>query len=203
MAVTVVFKCMESDRSESRLLVAEVLNGNSAVFKILIERYQKLVSHVVFRMVANRSDREDICQEVFIKVYQNLAGFHFESKLSTWVAQIAYNACINHLEKKRLPLLDDLHQEENALEKYPSDAATPDNYAERQDITTRLRSEIDKLPVHFRAIVTMYHLDEMSYEEIAEATGMPLGTVKSYLFRGRKLLKDRLSEKYRLEDIWQ
>lgn len=194
---------MESDRSESRLMVAEVLNGNSAVFKILIERHQKLVSHVVFRMVANRSDREDICQEVFIKVYQNLAGFHFESKLSTWVAQIAHNACINHLEKKRLPLLDDLHQEENALEKYPSDAATPDHYTETQDTLTRVRSEIDKLPVHFRAVVTMYHLDEMSYEEITEATGMPLGTVKSYLFRGRKLLKDRLSEKYQLEDIWQ
>lgn len=196
---------MESDRSESRLMVAEVLNGNSAVFKILIERYQKLVSHMVFRMVANRSDREDICQEVFIKVYQNLAGFHFESKLSTWIAQIAYNACINHLEKKRLLLLDDPAKggEENALEQYPSDAATPDHYAERQDIATRLRSEIDKLPVHFRAIVTMYHLDEMSYEEIAEATGMPLGTVKSYLFRGRKLLKDRLSEKYQLEGIWQ
>jgi len=194
---------MESDRSESKLLVAEVLNGNSAAFKILIERYQKLVSHVVFRMVANGSDREDICQEVFIKVYQNLAGFHFESKLSTWVAQIAYNACINHLEKKRLLLLDDLRQEENALEQYPSDAATPAHYTERQYIATRLRSEIDMLPVHFRTVVTMYHLDEMSYEEIAEATGMPLGTVKSYLFRGRKLLKDRLSKKYQLEDIWQ
>ena len=194
---------MESDRSESKLLVAEVLNGNSAAFKILIERYQKLVSHVVFRMVANRSDREDICQEVFIKVYQNLAGFHFKSKLSTWIAQIAYNACINHLEKKRVPLLDDLHDEANAFEQYPGHAATPDHYAETQDIATRVRSEIDKLPVHFRAVVTMYHLDEMSYEQIAEAIGMPLGTVKSYLFRGRKFLKDRLSEKYQLEDIWQ
>ena len=194
---------MESDRSESKLLVAEVLNGNSAAFKILIERYQKLVSHVVFRMVANGSDREDICQEVFIKVYQNLGGFHFESKLSTWIAQIAYNAGINHLKKKRLPLLDDLHQEENALEQYPGDAVTPDHYAETQDVGTRVRSEIDRLPVHFRAVVTMYHLDEMSYEQIAEATGMPLGTVKSYLFRARKLLKDRFTEKYQLEDIWQ
>jgi RNA polymerase sigma factor (sigma-70 family) len=194
---------MESDRSESRLLVAEVLNGNSAAVKTLIERYQKLVSHVVFRMITNRSDREDICQEVFIKVYQNLAGFHFESKLSTWIARIAYNACINHLEKKRLLLLDDLHREENALEQYPSDVATPDHYTEMQDIATRVRSEIDKLPVHFRAVVTMYHLEQMSYEEIVEVTGMPLGTVKSHLFRGRKFLKDRLSEKYQLEDIWQ
>jgi RNA polymerase sigma factor (sigma-70 family) len=194
---------MESNRSESRLLVAEVLNGNSAVFKLLIERHQKLVSHVVFRMVANISDREDICQEVFIKVYQNLGGFHFESKLSTWIARIAYNTCINHLEKKRLLLLNDLHQEENALEQYPGHVATPDCYTETQDIATRVRSEIDKLPIHFRAVVTMYHLDEMSYEEIAEATGMPLGTVKSYLFRGRRFLKDRLSEKYQLEDIWQ
>jgi RNA polymerase sigma factor (sigma-70 family) len=194
---------MESDRSESRLLVAEVLNGKSAAFKILIERHQKLVSHVVFRMVSNRSDREDICQEVFIKVYQNLSGFNYESKLSTWIASIAYNTCINHLEKKRLLLLNDLHQEENALEQYPSHTVTPDSYAETQDIATRVRSEIDKLPVHFRAVVTMYHLNEMSYEEITKATGMPLGTVKSYLFRGRKFLKDRLSEKYQLEDIWR
>lgn len=196
---------MESDSSESRLIVAEVLNGNTAAFEILIERYQKLVSHVVFRMIANKSDREDICQEVFIKVYQNLAGFNFECKLSTWIARIAYNACINHLEKKRVPLLDDLYREDedNVLEKYPSNAVTPDRYAESQDIVTRVRAEIEKMPVHFRAVVTMYHLDGMSYEEIAEATGMPLGTVKSYLFRARKLLKDRLSEKYELEEIWQ
>lgn len=201
LAMSVVYKCMESERSESRLLVVEVLNGNPVAFETLIGHYQKLVSHVVFRMVVNRSDREDICQEVFVKVYQNLAGFNFQCKLSTWIARIAYNACVNHLEKKRVPLLDDLYPEKNELEKYPSNAVTPECYAEEQDVSVRVRAEIEKMPARFRAVVTMYHLDEMSYEEIAEVTGMPLGTVKSYLFRGRRLLKDRLTEKYRLEDI--
>jgi len=194
---------MESDRSECRLLVAEIVNGNKAALETLIGHYQKLVSHVVFRMITNRSDREDVCQEVFIKVYQNLAGFNFESKLSTWIARITYNTCINHLEKRRVPLLDDLYEEEDALEKYPSEAITPDRHAERQDIRVRVRTEIEKMPVHFRVAVTMYHLEEMSYDEIAQVTGMPLGTVKSHLFRARKVLKDRLTEKYQLKDIWQ
>ena len=201
--MAVVYKGMESDRSECRLLVADILDGNRAAFETLIGRYQKLVSHVVFRMVANGLDREDICQEVFIKVYQNLAAFRFESKLSTWIAQIAYNACINHLEKKRIPLMGDLHEEEGMLEKYPSETDTPDCIAERQDILTRVQREIERLPIQYRAVITMYHLEGMSYEEVAEATGMPLGTVKSYLFRARRMLKDRLTEKYQLEDIWQ
>jgi len=194
---------MESDCSESRRLINEVLNGNSAAFATLIERNKKLVSHVVFRMIANKADREDVCQEVFIKVYQNLDRFNFESKLSTWIARIAYNACLNHLEKKHVPLLDDLGSEQDILEKYSGDGETPDCYMERQDIMARVRSEIDRMPVHFRTVVTLYHLDEMSYEEIAEVTDMPLGTVKSYLFRARKLLKERLKEKYQLEDIWR
>ncbi len=194
---------MESDRSESRRLIDEVLNGNSATFATLIERYKKLVSHVVFRMIANKTDREDVCQEVFIKVYQNLGCFHFESKLSTWIARIAYNACLNHLEKKHVPLLDDLGSEQDMLEKYSGNEEPPDCYMERQDIMARVRSEIDRMPVHFRTVVTLYHLDEMSYEEIAEVTDMPLGTIKSYLFRARRLLKERLKEKYQLEGIWQ
>ncbi|HWR83068.1 MAG TPA: sigma-70 family RNA polymerase sigma factor [Candidatus Deferrimicrobium sp.] len=192
---------MRHDPSDGRLLVAEVLGGNRAAFETLIGQYQRLVSHVVFRMVADRSDREDICQEVFIKVYENLAGFHFDCKLSTWIARIAYNSCLHHVEKKRLPLVDDLvGNDERAIE-WRSNVITPDVYAEQTDIASLVRVEIEALPVHYRAMLTMYHLDEMSYEEISEVTGMPLGTVKSYLFRARKLLKERLTVKYQPEDI--
>jgi RNA polymerase sigma-70 factor (ECF subfamily) len=194
---------MARDQPDDRQLIGEVLNGSSAAFKVLIERYQKLVSHMVFRMIANKSDREDLCQEVFIKVYQNLSGFQFDSKLSTWVARIAYNACLNHLEKKQVPLLGDVFPESDVPDSFPTGTASPDCFAEQRDIAARLQAEIEHLPVHFRAVVTMYHLDEMSYEEIAEVTDMPMGTVKSHLFRARKLLKDRLVEKYQLEDIWQ
>jgi RNA polymerase sigma factor (sigma-70 family) len=197
---------MESDRSDGRLLIVEILSGNKSAFKTIIERYQKLVSHIVFRMVSHPTDREDLCQEVFIKVYQNLAGFNFESKLSTWIAQIAYNTCINHLEKKHVPLLDDLREEDfdhRTLGEYPGNSGGPDCEVESNDIAARVRKEIAKMPVPYRAVVTMFHLDEMSYEEIADVTGMPLGTVKSHLFRARQLLKERLTEKYQLEDMWR
>lgn len=197
---------MAHDSRDSRLLVAEILDGNRQAFEEIIRRYQRLVSHMVFRMVSNGTDREDLCQEVFIKVYRNLGSFRFGSKLSTWIAQVAYNTCINHLEKKRLPLIDDVLGDEadgSALERQPDRAFAPDDYAERKDIGCRVRVEIAKLPAQYRAVLTMYHLDDMCYEEIVQVTGLPMGTVKSHLFRARKLLKERLTEKYVLEDIWQ
>ncbi|MFH1373933.1 MAG: sigma-70 family RNA polymerase sigma factor [bacterium] len=193
---------MKDEIEPGQLLVSEIIGGNTAAFETLIGRYQKLVTHVVFRMIANRCDQEDICQEVFIKVYRHLDSFKFESKLSTWIARIAYNTCLNHLEKKRLPLIDDLTDGDQGAEMFPDSGITPDRLTEQRDIAARVRAEIENLPTQFRVMLTMYHLDEMSYEEIAQVTEIPLGTVKSYLFRGRKHLKERLTEKYVVEDIW-
>ncbi len=75
----------------ARSLVNRIVAGNTRVFQTVIQEHQRLVSHIVFRMISNETDREDICQDVFMKVYQNLADFSFESKLSTWIAKIAYN----------------------------------------------------------------------------------------------------------------
>ncbi|MFQ5864597.1 MAG: RNA polymerase sigma factor [bacterium] len=168
----------------------------------MIEKYQRLVSHIVFRMVSNESDREDVCQDVFIKVYQNLATFQFESKISTWVAKIAYNTSINYLKKKKVPLFDDCFSESQSIDGHLGNVTSPEEFAEDSDLAQRLQNEINKLPVHFRTILTLYHLDEMSYAEIVEIMGLPQGTVKSYLFRARKLLKNRLISKFQLEELW-
>ena len=191
---------------DSRSLVADILNGNRRAFQVFVERHQRLVSHVVFRMVSNQSDREDLCQEVFVKIYQNLAGFQFGSKLSTWVARIAYNTCINYLQKKKVPLLGDLRHDDDARDAFESaadDAPAPDQAAVDRDLFERVQVEMNHLPPQYRAILTLYHLDEMSYEEVVEVTGLPMGTVKSYLYRARRLLRDRLKKKYETEDIWQ
>jgi len=189
--------------TDSRLLIDKILAGDKKAFQAFIEEYQRLVSHIVFRMIPNESDREDVCQDVFIKLYQNLVYFQFESKVSTWIAKIAYNACINHLRKKKVPLFDDLSSEGESLDSLVGDNISPDEFTEERDIAFRLQSEIDKLPIHFQTILTLYHLDEMSYSEIAEIMKLPEGTVKSYLFRARKLLKDRLMSKYQWEDLWR
>jgi RNA polymerase sigma factor (sigma-70 family) len=190
--------CMAEDKP----LVDRILAGETDLFRILIEQNQRLVSHVVFRLVPNEFDREDICQEVFLKVYRNLAEFRHDSKVSTWIARIAYNTCLNFLEKKKVPLYDDLTDDDNSFEPVDLESSTrPDNLLESCQTASILQDEISKLPATYKAIVTLYHLDQMSYSEIATTLKMPEGTVKNYLFRARKLLKDRLLAKYRQEDL--
>jgi len=180
-----------------------ILAGDQYAFERLIKRYQKLVSHIVFRMVRNESDREDICQDVFIKVYKNLEGFRFDSKLSTWIGRIAYNGCLNYLQKKRVPLYDDITDEERKFEENVADLPGPDQLAAESDISQKLKSMIAELPLKYRSIVTLYHLDELSYDEISGVMNMPAGTVKSYLFRARRLLKEKLEKRYKGEELWK
>lgn len=191
--------------NDERQLIKEILAGNKAALQTFIESYQKLVSHVVFRMAANNHDREDLCQEVFMKVYQNLSGFQYECKISTWIARIAHNTCLNYLEKMRVPLLDDVisSDEENMIDNFSNDSISPVDYTETRDLNHRVQEEINLLPPRMGVLLALYHLEDMSYEEIADITQQPMGTVKSYLFRARKLLKENLMEKYRVEELWQ
>ena len=182
-------------------IIEKVLSGDKNAFQQFVETYQKLVAHIVFRMVPAVQDREDVCQEVFIKIYRNLSGFKHKSKLSTWVARIARNTALNHLEKKKLPAYDDLTPEDNSIEDVPSEVETPLAQIERADTSEIVRRELAQLPVKYREVLTLYHLDNMSYEEIAEITDLPPGTVKSHLFRGRKYLKDRILSKYSKKEL--
>ncbi len=185
----------------SKVLVEKILSGKTEEFSALIGEYQRLVSHIVFRMIPKQADREDICQDVFIQIYQNLGNFKFEAKLSTWIARIAYNRCVNYLEKKKTPLFDDLSAEEESIETQSEISIAPHIFTEQQDRSSRLQIEINKLPIQYRTILTLYHLDEMKYNEITEITGLPEGTVKNYLFRARKQLKERLMKKYVVEEL--
>ncbi|MEE9442632.1 MAG: sigma-70 family RNA polymerase sigma factor [candidate division Zixibacteria bacterium] len=182
-------------------LVDSILAGNKAAFRDLINQTQRLVSHIVYRMIKRESDQEDICQEVFIKVYQNLGNFRFDCKLSTWIARIAYTTCLNFLEKKKLPFYEDLGDENKSFEPADGETKRPDYQFAQKDISAILRQEIDNIPPVYRTIVTLYHIDEMSYAEIADIMKMPEGTVKSYLFRARRMLKDRLLAKYNREEL--
>ena len=188
---------------DTKPLIEKSLAGDRNAFKALIEANQRLVMHVVYKMVSNRSDIEDICQDVFVKVYQNLTGFKHDSKLSTWIAKIAYNTTINYLEKKKVPLFDDLSPEEMTLDHLSGNGTAPDDLSEQGELSGILKDQIDHLPVQFRTILTLYHLDEMTYKEIGKIMDLPEGSVKSYLFRARKLLKDSLLSKYEVKELVQ
>ncbi len=188
---------------DGRILIEKILAGDLATYEIFVRQYQKLVSHIVFRMVGNETDREDICQEVFIKAYRNLSKFQFESKVSTWIGKIAHNTAINYLAKKRPTALADVGEEDTDADSFQSLAVGPEGLAESGDVAARLRAGIQSLSLPYRTVVTLYHLDEMSYNEIAAVMDLPINTVKSHLFRARQKLKEKLLEQYDPEDLCQ
>jgi RNA polymerase sigma factor (sigma-70 family) len=189
-------------------LVAQVLGGNTAAFGQLVQRTQGLVTQLVFKMIPPPADRPDVAQDVYVKVFKNLAGFKFQAKFSTWVGQIAYNTCLHYLEKKQLVLLD-------PADARPADApeagwrapplASPDADPETalfgQDLADILGAAIEQLPPLYRTLISLYHQQELSYGEIAQITSLPDGTVKNYLFRARKLLKQHLLATYQRDDL--
>ncbi|XOV93808.1 MAG: RNA polymerase sigma factor [Bacteroidota bacterium] len=172
---------------EERTLVKQVLAGNQAAFQLLIRQYQKLVGHMVWRMVSNPEDREEICQDVFIKVYDSLGTFKFDSKLSTWIATIAYRMSLNHIKRSNR------NKETEDLDLIDFKMENSSDVLEENDYAKFIHQLIDQLPDTYKTILTLYHLEGFSYPEIVEVTGLPEGTVKSYLFRARKKLKE-LSE---------
>jgi RNA polymerase sigma factor (sigma-70 family) len=191
---------MKSDHDMTdRKLIQKIRTGDTSAFKIFISQYQKLVIHIVYRMINQQQDREDLVQDVFIKAYKSLTSFRFESKISTWLGRIAYNTCINHLQKRKIPLIaDDIYQN-TSEEIIDPEQKLPDDLAADQDFHDKLHKEVEKLPPLFRAIVTLYHLEQMSYREISEILDLPEGTVKSYLFRARSQLREQLISIYHHE----
>lgn len=186
---------------DPRQLVDRILNGDPNAFKQLVKDHERLVGQVVFRMIPNDSDKEDVCQDIFVKVYQNLVSFRFDCKLSTWIARIAFTTCLNYLEKKKLPLYDDTNADSHGVDDCPSDTGDPEYWTGSRQASVRVCEEIDRLPVIYGTILSLFHLHDMSYAEIGQVLRLPDGTVKSYLFRARKLLKERLQVRYSLEEL--
>jgi RNA polymerase sigma factor (sigma-70 family) len=192
------------------ILVERILQGDTNAFKIVIKNTERLVAQIVFKMIPNASDRKDLAQDVYLKVFQKLGTFRFQSKLSTWIGQITYNTCLKHLEKKKLILLDnansDYDTDDNALEIISNQNIDLsknelENQLFKQQTSEILKKEIDKLSPMFKTLITLYHNEELSYSEIGEITSLPEGTIKSYLFRARKELKDNLLLTYNKQDL--
>lgn len=178
-------------------IVRRVLGGEEQLFEVLVRRYQaRVVSHVA-RMVGSREDALDLCQEIFLKVFQALERFNPAFKFSTWLFRIAGNASIDHLRKRRprtVPL--EAPDPEGGGPYSPEQkAAGLDPYGELRNVERgkAINRAIQELPPDFRELIALRHFAGLSYEEIAGVKNMPLGTVKNKLFRARAVLKDRLS----------
>jgi RNA polymerase sigma factor (sigma-70 family) len=178
-------------------VVTRILKGDMRAFELLVKQYERLVFHVTSRLIKDEDDIADICQEVFIKIHKGLFRFNFQSKLSTWVAQVTYFTAINYLKKYKNKQVDSYPDD---IENYHFTNDNPEQLLTKKEVANYVEQLILQLPETYRTVITLYHLNEFSLEEIGEITGMPEGTIKSYLFRARKLLKEKV-EVYLKKDM--
>jgi len=178
-------------------LLTIVKSGDHSAFEEIITRYRKLVIHIVYRMISNSADREDLFQDIFIKVYKNIKYFRAQSKFSTWIGKISYNTCLNHLKKNKAESIEEDILNKKVRSPFSNPDPLPDKLTIEKDITGHVHKEIERLNYIYRTVLTLFHLEEMSYKEISTIMNIPQGSVKSYLFRARKELKKRIMLKFR------
>ena len=182
------------DLEEDRLLVSDVLARVPGAFERLVARFQGLCWHIVSRMVRDREDARDLCQETFLRVHRHLHQYRSESALSSWIGQVAYHTALRHLERKRIPLVAPSGDDDDGMARI---AEVRDDFdleaaSANAELMSALHAAIDELPPLQRTILTLYHLDELPIGEIAGITGIAEGTIKSHLFRSRAKLREKL-----------
>jgi len=179
-----------AEMMDDRMLVSRVLAGDVQAFMLLIRQHERLVAHMVGRLIKSPEDRDELCQDVFLRVHEKLSEFSFQSKLSTWIATIAWRHAINYLRKRKMSFSD--IPEEDAFTKRFIEEVNPETITEERDLDEFVLKLVNELPPQYKIVLTLYHLEGMSYPEIGEVTKMPEGTVKNYLFRARNLLKEKV-----------
>ena len=172
-----------------REVVTKILEGDTRAFELLVKQYERLVFYVINRLIREQDDVQDICQEVFIKVHKGLFRFNFQSKLSTWIAQVTYFTAVSYLKKYKN---DRVTAYPDDIENYHFTNDNPEQLLTKKEVSNYVEALILQLPESYRTVITLYHLNEFSCGEIGEITGMPEGTIKNYLFRARKLLKQKI-----------
>jgi len=168
--------------SEDAVLIARCLNGDSAAFAGLVERYQRVLFRVALRMLGDPEDARDATQETFVRVYQRLAEYDDRHRFFSWLYRILTNECLNVLRARR------------PREEMP-ETAVSGGVLEALELEERRRvvqRAIDALLPDHREVLVLRHFAELSYEEIAETIGVPVKTVKSRLYTARQLLGQRL-----------
>lgn len=181
-------------------LVKLALKGDQAAFAELVELYQEKLYHMAYRMLNNRQEAEDVVQEAFLRVYNNLERYNDTMKFSTWIYRIATNLCIDRL-RKRKPVysLDAESSDYEGLDGYsmiPSDDRTPESELLLSETQRIIHEAIDTLPPKYKTVMILRYINELSLQEVGEVLNMPVTTIKTRVHRGREYLRKKLE--YRL-----
>ncbi len=179
-------------REQEAAIVRKVLGGDANAFETLILEYEKNVYNIALRMTGNSEDAADMTQEAFIKAYNSLQSFRGDSKFSVWLYRIVSNVCLDFLRSKNRRPTVSLSVEDDDGEDAQLDVAdesqSPELLLDRKLTRDSVRRGLDSLPPDYRQILLLREIQGLSYDEIAQALSLEVGTVKSRIFRARKRL---------------
>lgn len=187
---------MKRDDSD---LVFRAKTGDGKAYDELTLLYKDAVYNIIYRMVHNRQEAEDLTQEAFIKAYNSINSFNEEYAFSTWLFKIATNNCIDFFRRRKLKTysMDQTikYKDDEIRQEYADSEPIAEKVLLASEKSRIIKSAIDKLPEKYKTAIVLRHQEENSYEEIAEKLSLPLGTVKARIFRAREMLKKSLKDK--------
>jgi RNA polymerase sigma-70 factor (ECF subfamily) len=180
---------------EDQVLIKKILKGDKNAFEELMRRYNRRIFNFVLRMVRNEETATELSQDFFIKIYMVLDKYNFEYKFSTWAYRICHNMVIDHIRKNQVTVdsLDDDSVSPRAMlesENYIKE----DGFKSMADGETQyhLWKMVEQIPVKYRELILLRYIQELKYEEIADITGLPVGTVKNRIFKAKEILKQEM-----------
>jgi RNA polymerase sigma-70 factor (ECF subfamily) len=172
--------------ADDHLIVAQIVSGQKERFRILVNRHDRAVYGMGLSFFRNAEDAADFTQEVFLKAFRNLSRFEGRSRFSTWLYKIAYNTAVNGVTRRR-------EEYRTLAEEDPAkDGDTPERYVLRGAAREAVLEAVRNLPERYRTCVDLFFFYDRSYQEIEAITGLPVNTIKSHVFRAKKLLRDKL-----------
>lgn len=172
------------------------VEGDEAAYREIVEKYKRQVFSIALRMLRSAEDAEDLTQEAFVRMFRAIDRYDPNRPFGAWLMTIASRLCIDHIRRKRLQTISIFQQQPGSSEERQIEledpGLQPEEITSHREEEDRAQALIDSLPPHYRIVVMLRHQEDLSYEEIAEALELPLGTVKARIHRARALLKQRL-----------
>jgi RNA polymerase sigma-70 factor (ECF subfamily) len=182
---------------DDQILIKKTLRGNRRAFEELVRKYERKIFSFVVRMVRNEDTAVDLTQDFFFKIFTVLDKYNFEYKFSTWAYRICYNLVIDHLRKNQTQV-DSLDDDSVT----PRDLLSSENINREDGFHSLAREEtrdyvwriVDQIPLKFRELILLRYIQDLKYEEIADITNLPVGTVKNRIFKAKEILKKEMEK---------
>ncbi len=185
------------DALDDERLVALTRGGSQEAYAVLVERYSDYVYTIAVRVLGDEDDAADAAQEAFVRAYRAIGRFRGDAKFSSWLYRIATNRALTHLKRRRRRApsvdIDAGPHIESAADVEPT-LTRPDDAVLESEFRERVRRAVSRLPDRYRTVITLFYLEQRSYREVADALGLPMGTLKTHLHRGRAMLREIISE---------